>query len=77
MRIYRIELLLFQILKNGVRGPVMKSKSKINPDKVILYTVIGAAMLLAVICIVQMTADRIANQPIKEEFLEGPYSSEE
>lgn len=48
----------------------MKNNSRIKSDKIILYTVIGAAMLLAVICIVQMTADRIANQPIKEEFLE-------
>lgn len=55
----------------------MKINSKINPDKVILYTVISVALILIVICAIQMTADRIANQPIKEEFLEGPYSLEE
>ena len=55
----------------------MKINSKINPDKVILYTVISVALILTVICAIQMTADRIANQPIKEEFLEGPYSLEE
>lgn len=55
----------------------MKNCSRINSDKVIIYTVIGVALILAVIFTVQMITDRMANQAIKEEFLEGPYSSEE
>lgn len=55
----------------------MKRSSKINSDKVILYAVIGAALILAAICAVQMNTESISNQPIKEEFLKSPYSSEE